>query len=290
MPTIFKDKVICNGVTFNDPLALPSGAQRFAIDEMPGWKNGPSIDYTTNKILGLPGEVLNSEQSPKARYMTVGGYVLAATRAQADALADTLVAAAFPLNKDLRLERYEPVPKFVTARRIGPVEVSSQDIGLGFRFSVDLICQTPYKFGVTPVGPLSAGVAGLSSGGRTYSRRYPLQYTAIISSNATSVTLTNAGTAESAPTIVLTGPLVKGGWRLSNETTDEIISMDVGLAFGDVLTIDFGNELVYLNGSLISPNVTGDFFRIVNGPNVLRLYADYDPSAGFTASAFSAWE
>jgi hypothetical protein len=104
------------------------------------------------------------------------------------------------------------------------------------------------------------------------------------------VVLTNAGTASSAPTVSITGPLVRGGWRLVNDTTGEDLTMDVGLATGDIMEIDFSNELVYVNGFLVSPSIRGDFWRVVPGVNVIKLYADYDPASTFTISTYSAWE
>jgi len=288
MPTIFRDKVTVGTTTFNEVGTMPSGAQVWGIDVLDGWKRGPALEYTVNKISDVDGEILGEVQSAKARYMTVSGYVLASSRATSESLEDVLVNT-FARNTDLVLARYESIPKFVTCRRVGPIEVTNP-MENGWRFTVDLMCPDPFKYSLAPVGPLSAGVAGLSSGGRTYPRTYPLVYTTVVSGSENRVVLTNAGTASSSPTVTITGPLVKGGWRLSNDTTGEDLSMDVGLATGDVLLIDFANELVYVNGFLVGPSVLGDFWRVVPGVNIIKLYADYDPASTFTISVYSAWE
>lgn len=289
MPTIFQDKVVIGGSTFNDLPSYPSGAQKWAIDVLDGWHRGPGLDFVLNKVSDVDGAILGGTQSAKEKYLTVGGYVLAPTRAQAEGLMDVLVGTAFPRNKDLTLIRYESVPKFMKVRRISPVEMTVP-MNNGFRFIVDLLAADPFKYSLAAVGPFSAGVAGLSSGGRVYPRVYPLVYTTVVSGSENRVVLTNAGTVSSPPTVTLTGPLVKGGWRLSNDTTGEDLGMDVALANGDTMLIDFEQELVYVNGFLVSPNILGDFWRVQPGVNVIKLYADYDPASTFTISTFSAWE
>ena len=288
MPTIFRDKVVVGSTTFNDALLRPTGAQYWGIDVLDGWKTSPDLDVTLNKISDVDGEILGDFQSTSARYLTVGGYVLAASRAESDGLED-VIANTFRRNTDLILERHEPVPKFVRCRRIGPIEITSP-MDNGWRFTVDLICPDPFKYSVTPVGPYSSGAAGLSSGGRTYPRTYPLVYATVVSGSENRVVISNAGTANATPTVTITGPLVRGGWRLSNDTTGEDLSMDVGLSVGDTLTIDFSNELVYVNGFLVGPSILGDFWRIVPGTNIIKLYADYDVSTTFTITTNSAWE
>jgi hypothetical protein len=288
MPTIFRDKVVVGDTTFNDSALRPAGAQYWGIDVLDGWKTSPDMEVKLNKISDVDGGILGDFQSISARYVTVSGYVLAGSRAESDALEDVL-ANTFRRNADLILERHEPVPKFIRCRRAGPIEITSP-MDNGWRFTVDLVCPDPFKYSVDLVGPFSSGAAGLSSGGRTYPRTYPLEYTTVVSGSENRVVLVNEGTANAVPMVTINGPLVKGGWRLSNDTTGEDLSMDVGLVLGDVLTIDFANELVYLNGFLIGPNIIGDFWRIAPGTNVIKLYADYDPSTIFTISTNSAWE
>ena len=288
MPTIFRDKVTVNATTFNDAGTKPPDAQHWAIDVLDGWKVTPQLEYSVNKISDVDGEILSEVQSAKAKYLTVSGYVLAATREQSEMLEDLLVNT-FARNTELTLVRHEVVPKFVTCRRVGSIEISNP-MENGWRFTVDLMCPDPFKYSLVPIGPYSAGVAGLSSGGRTYPRTYPLEYDTISSGSENRVVLTNAGTAASSPTVTMTGPLVKGGWRLSNETTGQDLSMDVALAVGDTMLIDFANELVYVNGFLVGPSVVGDFWRVVPGVNIIKLYADYDPASTFTITTYSAWE
>lgn len=288
MPTIFRDKVVVGTTTFNDAALRPAGAQSWGIDVLDGWKTSPDLDVTLNKISDVDGEVMGDFQSIRSRYLTVGGYVLAESRALSDGLEDVL-ANTFRRNADLILERYEPVPKFLRCRRVGPIEITSP-MDNGWRFTLDLVAPDPFKYSVTPVGPFTAGVAGLSSGGRVYPRTYPLEYTTISSGGANLVTLVNAGTASTAPIISITGPLTRGGWRLSNETTGETLLMDIGLSATDTLDIDFALELVRLNGYVTSPTIKGDFWRVVPGVNIIKLYADYDPASSFTITIYSAWE
>lgn len=291
MPTIFRDIVVINNVTFNDSLTLPDipGVIKFGIDVLDGWKRGPDLDAQFTAIGSVDGEIPGEYFSALGRQLMVGGYVFAETRDAAELLEDVLVRDAFPRNVELLMTRFEPTPKIMRLRRNGPVETTW--VGeLGFRFGVDLRAPDPFKYAAFPaVG--TAGVAGQSSGGRSYPRTYPLTYTSITSGADSQVAVLNEGSADSSRTLVtITGPLNRGGWRLVNETTNELIKFDVGLLSTDFLQIDFFDETALLNGSPITATITGDFFKMKPGTNIIKMYGDYDPSAGFTIESYSAWE
>lgn len=291
MATLFRDVVEVNGVSFNDPLDQPlaNGVGEWAADILDGWEDTFDIDAEFIGK-GVADGAVSSEFFPAdARSMIAGGYVTAATRAIADQLWDILVRDVFPRNKALTIIRHGPVPKQMTARVSGKRTVLWTG-PLAFRWGVPLTAEDPFKYSLAPdVG--NAGVAGQSSGGRTYPRKYPLHYSTVFSGVQNSVTLNNTGTGDSQRfTVDITGPLNRGGWRLSNETINEFVRFDVGLLATDVLSIDFQRGVALLNGYPVTASLTGDFFALVPGPNTLKLYGDYDPAAGFTIEAFSAWE
>lgn len=289
MPTIFRDKVTIGSVTFNDTTADPTSAIYFCIDEMEGWRTTPEVEPV---ITPYGGQVDGAVAAPffpvRQKYVMVGGYVLAASRADAEALWDVLVRDAFPRNKPLNLTRYESIPKFLRVRRVGPVEMT-QDMAEGFRFQVSLVAADPFKYGLSSSSG-SAGSAGVSSGGRSYSRTYPLAYATVAGGDDNFVALDNSGTADTPALATLHGPLDKGGWRLVNETTGKEIQFDVGLVEGDELVIDFRQQIATLNGFPITASVTGDFWLVQSGVNVIKLYGNDAPTTGFDIEIFPAWE
>lgn len=291
MPTIFQDKVTVGPVTFNDPLVPPltAGVVSWGLDVLVGWDRTPDLDAQFTAIGSVDGEVFADFFPAQGRQLTCGGWAMGVDRATAQSLADLIVRDAFPRNVDLIISRYEPTPKFIVARRNGPVEITW--VGPNqFRWGAEVRAGNPFKYALVPYVD-SAGVAGQSSGGRSYKRTYPLTYTTISSGESNRIVVTNAGTADSRNfTIAITGPLTKGGWRLVNETTNEILRFDISLASTDTLLIDFDTETALFNGFPVTATITGDFFALKPGVNVLKLYGDYDPAADFTLTAYSAWE
>lgn len=298
MPTILRDKVEVaypNGplVTFNDNPTKPTGSIKWGLDDLSGWDETPELDVSSLAIGGgVDGEILGDRFPARARHFMASGWVMAETRADAENLMDVIMRDAFPRNKDIKLVRYETIPKYLNCRvsakrtveRVGP-----QD----FRWIVPLIAGDPFKYDNDPPAGSSgsAGVAGQSSGGRSYQRTYPLQYTTTTEGeDANSVTLVNRGTAETYASIIVTGPLASGTWRISNETTGEDIKFNIALVAGDVMDIDFRNGIALLNGFPVTATITGDFWKLQPGPNVIKLFGDFDPAAGFTATTESAWE
>lgn len=291
MPTIFKDVVTSDGFTFNDPLIpwLPDGVISSGMDVFLGWDKTPELDAVFTEIGGVDGEIPGEFFSARGRQLMIGGWGHAVDRATAHMMTELLTAQAFPRNQELQLIRYEPVPKMIRVRRNVPIEIAWVSPE-SFRWSTEARASDPFKYSLNAQTE-SAGIAGQSTGGRTYPRTYPLVYHTDNNGAANSVTITNLGTADSSMFVVaITGPLNGGTWRLSNETTDGLLQLDIDLLDTDFLEIDFNTEIVRLNNNPVTATTTGDFFRLQRGPNVLKLRGDYDPAVLMTVTAFSAWE
>ncbi len=290
MPTIFLDKVTVGDLVFNDITQFPAGVvgRGWGIDVLDGWRKTPPLDAPYTDIGLVDGEIPGEFFAAKGKFLNVGGWVHALSPAVADGLWDQIVLA-FRRNEELVLTRYETTPKFMRVRRVTEIE-RVDTAPEAFRWATTVKAGDPFKYALTP-STGSGGVAGQSSGGRTYKRTYPLTYTTIASGESNQVVLNNIGQADSSRLMVsLNGPLNKGGWRLVNETTNETLKFDIGLLSTDVLEIDFHNEVALLNGAPVTVTIVGDFFRLVPGVNVLKVYADFDPAAGFDAVGYSAWE
>jgi hypothetical protein len=296
MATLFRDTVEIGptdgtAVVFNDALQKPAliGVGEWGADILDGWDETFDIEADFEDRSVADGAVSGEFFPAKAKALIVGGYVTAATRTVAQQLWDIIVRDAFPRNQDLTIIRHEPVPKQMIVKVTGKRTI--QWIGpLSFRWGVPVMAEDPFKYALAPDAD-NAGVAGQSTGGRTYPRKYPLKYNTVLSGTANAATITNTGTGDSQRFIVdITGPLARGGWRLTNESTGAFIRFDVALLATDTLTVDFKRGVALLNGYPVTASITGDFFALQPGPNVLKLYGDYDPAAGFTIVAYSAWE
>jgi hypothetical protein len=292
MPTIFRDKVTVapaggSTLTFNDLATQPAGTVTWGLDVLDPWDSTSPMDVTFTPIGNVDGEVPGDFFELRGRMLTVGGYVEAVDRATAEALRDQIYLA-FQRNVDVTLTRYETIPKFVKGRFIG-------DWGMtwvgptAFRWGTKIKSGDPMKYGLAASSG-SAGVAGRSSGGRSYPRTYPLTYTTVTNNAADSVAIINNGTGNTQGIASIHGPLLRGAWHLSNDTTGKDLRVDIDVATTDTLLIDFKNQIVTLNGSLVVANTIGDFWVIKPGVNIIKLYADYDPAAGFTMTAYPAWE
>lgn len=288
MPTIFGDKVVLGSLTFNDLATKPVEAQYWHIDVLDGWSDTPDLTVYSTELGGTTdGDILGDYFPARARHIIVGGYVLAATRADANYLHDLIAREAVPRNTDLTLTRHESIPKYLSYRRSSKIE-TQWSMDNGFRWNTTLVAPDPLKYSLNTI-VVSAGVVGLSSGGRHYPREYPLTYDTVVGSESSTIYINNLGTAASYPVVQVSGPLTAGAWRLSNEGVGEL-QIDVSVGIDDVLTADFGTEQIFFNGYPITATLSGDFWKIQPGVNTIRMYAEYNVDAGLTVNAQSAWE
>jgi hypothetical protein len=289
--TILGDKVTAGATTFNDVGTIPTGAAVWKMDQLDGWDETAELDTPiTPRGGGVDGAVAGDFFAAQARHLLAGGYVMGTSRALAESLVDSLIGDAFPRNVDILLTRYETVPKFLTVRVSGKREIQRARDGMWFRWVVPLVAPDPLKYGVGDIVVGPVGVAGQSTGGVSFPITFPFSFTTVSGGDENTATVVNVGTATSKPFVTIHGPLVRGGWRLSNETTGSDIRFDVGLTSTDVLTIDFKTQTALLNGYPITTTISGDFWGIVRGANTIKLWADFDPAANFTINGKSAWE
>lgn len=290
MATIFRHKVVSNTVTFNEAVNAPAGALQWGVDIMDGWKNTGDPEESAVELGSYrDGQSSSSFWPVRNRFVTIGGYAVAASEAGAEALSDVLVRDAFPRNQLLTVTRYEGIPKFVLAKRSSPVEFDWTAVQNGFRWLTTLSCDDPFKYGTTTF-TASGGVAGSSVTGHTFPVTFPMTFSGT-GNTTTGISLINHGTAYSPHfTATINGTLAKGAWRLSNDTTAKYIGYNVALSTTDLLVIDFRNQIATLNGVLLTSDYIGDFWQLAPGSNTIRLYAEYDVNALASITGYSAWE
>jgi hypothetical protein len=109
------------------------------------------------------------------------------------------------------------------------------------------------------------------SGGVTLPLTFPFSFGA---SSGGSATATNNGTSSTAPTIVFAGPLQNP--RLSNDTTGEVMELNLTLLAGEEVTVDMANRTIIQDTStnrMSAKTSASRFWSLAPGENILRLTA-----------------
>lgn len=289
--TIFRDVVTCGSWRFNDPDALPSGVLELGINILDGWDDTAPVDVQVSSRGNRDGDVPSGHFPLRSRHLTLAGWMLCTTRTAALQAFTLMCREAFPSNADLTLSRVEPdATKQLTVRRAGAIErpTSTNMTGPEFRFVVPLQAFDPLKYAMTPDISATTGVSGASVGGVVVPVLVPAMF-AGASGQGNMITVSNVGSYDTRPLTTITGPL-PAGWRWGNDTTGAQLLLDVDLGTADSLELDHRTESVRLNGYTVAPTLTGDWWTLVPGVNVLRLFGDYSAAATVTVTGRSAWE
>lgn len=300
MSTIERDKVVVShefgGATFNDSVAVAvnwPGAFEVNIDDLKGWRSTTGVTVIRTPRGTGDGDYIADRFPKKSRMIEVEGYITAPTRAQLDDLFDSVVVQAFPNDVDITITRYEPTPKYVVCRLAGEIEdlgylVDAHGVDM-MRWGATLLCADPLKYDAVNTLAGSSGVAGVATGGRSYPRTYPLHYNVSSSGGGNQVSLFNEGTTDAPALLDIWGPLPLG-WRVELSNTGDFISFNTALSTSsDHLIIDTAAKSALLNGSSVNGLLGGTWWKLRPKANVIRLYGNYDPAAGFTVTAKSAW-
>lgn len=108
-------------------------------------------------------------------------------------------------------------------------------------------------------------------------------------------TVSNSGTAQSAPIIVISyaaaATVVAPLYSVRNLNTGQVISFNLSLMPGEILTINPGANTVTSNyrgnlNSTVLPGSSLDTFALVNGDNKLNIFMDIAAAANATAYAY----
>lgn len=289
--TIFKDKITCGTWTFNDPGNLPAGVTQLGINILDGWDDTMPVQALITSRGARDGDVPSSHFPARSRQITLSGWMYCTSRTAARKAWTDMVAHAFPLDTDLTLVRYEPdVVKQVTCRRSGSIELppATNRSGPHFRFLVPLMAFDPLKYSSTVDLNQTTGIAGLSNGGVVAPILLPIVFTAV-AGQQNQIAVNNVGSYTTRPVVTITGPLPIG-WHWDNITTGFTLGLGVNLGASDVLVLDHAAETATLNNVQVSPAIVGAWWAIPPGPNILKLFGNFDPGATVTVTGRSAWE
>lgn len=291
MPTIFRDLVTVGDVVFNDRTDMPPLALEWGIDLMDNWSNTSEIDAVFTAVGSSAGDgAIPADYFPaRQKEIVLSGAVEAANKADREYLEYYLKGTVFPRNQELTITRYEAVPKFVRARVSGQRVILPNVTKTGFRFQIPLTQADPFKYSITTVTD-STGVAGGGTAGFTFPITFPFTFSAYDSGTGDNqVVINNSGTFYAPPVITLTGPLNRG-WFLMNATTGKTLRFDIDIEAGQELVIDHRTETALLDGSTVVAKIVGDFWKLIPGNNIVKLFADFDAAAGFEITTHSVWE
>jgi hypothetical protein len=295
MSTIFRDKVtIDNGVdrfVANDPSDFNPMPYRVKCDLLDGWRNTANLDAVIVPRGISDGATFGQRFPAKERYLLMGGYFVGETREDADNAEDEIVRR-LPLNVDMQMTRHEPTPKTTTVRVYDSIEFSREPFETAFRFVVPLVAGDPNKYGLEPLSG-ETGVSIPAQFGRSYPRTYPLQYSST-SGGVDSFADVYVGGTTTTKKIVSTvsGPLVRGAWRIINRVNGEerSLSFNVGLFAGQSLVIDHKNHEALLNGFPVQIGMEGEWWGMEPGLNRVSLVTgDFNEEARLNIQAYSAW-
>ncbi|OKI22200.1 phage tail domain-containing protein [Streptomyces sp. CB03911] len=222
-----------------------------------------------------------------ARVLTLKGKIVADSLSALDGAVEQLIAAASL--SDTTVTVAETIPKQVTARRTGEVLIDYETDRVA-SYSLLLTAADPRRYSTT----LQSQSAALPSvtGGLTLPITLPVTITATTVSGK--VTLANAGTVATRPTLTVTGPC-SGGFTILATTpagTSTQLTYSDSLAAGDVLVLDSAARTATLNGAVSRRlYLSGTWPEI---PPMSQLVFSwtcpvYNASALLTGTCRSAW-
>lgn len=168
-----------------------------------------------------------------------------------------------------------------TATKIGPINEVAWD------WQIQLKAPDPRRYGDDETALVLSPPTG-ASGGITLPLTVPftLSTTGLSTSGGTAI---NAGTFPTRPVVTLAGPLVDP--QIANLTSGRSLSLNITLASGDTLVLDFDRRTVILNGSAGRSNTltsSAAWWQLNPGGNDLAFTAG--GGAGTATVRFaSAW-
>lgn len=128
----------------------------------------------------------------------------------------------------------------------------------------------------------------LATTGRSYNKAFNYGYG---SGSSGTVVVINAGTFPTRPVVTFSGPVTNP--FIENQTAGTQLDLQITLAIGDVLTVDFDARTILLGGtaSRYSAIRTGSvFWELAPGANSIRFGADVsDPAASASVAWRDAW-
>ncbi|MEW2415284.1 hypothetical protein AB0953_16435 [Streptomyces sp. NPDC046866] len=220
------------------------------------------------------------------RPIALKGKIEAPGLASLDTAMEQLIAAV--ALTDTTLTVYETIPKQATVRRSGATLIQPLTDRIA-EYSLLVTAADPRRYSTTLLSQSTALPS--VTGGLTLPVTLPVAISA--TTVAGSITLTNAGSMATRPTLTITGPVVTPTIvaALPGGSVTQI-AYGATLQVGDVLVIDSAARTVILNGTASRRlYFSGTWPEIPANSSVTYSWSSpvYDPSALLTGTCRSAW-
>lgn len=253
------------------------------VTEVTGWGASASTTSATERS-GADG-AWQTQGYRASKTIGISGVLIAPSAAAAVLALDRLYAAVSL--DDFRVVFDEHgLQRYVVARRSGEIDIAQ--ILNRVTFSVSLIMGDPFKYSelehfasanmLEITGGLSVPSAGLTA---------PLSVPAVVTLNE--ILAVNAGNHRSHTRIMLYGPASNP--LIINETTGEMLKINLIVSGGSVLEIDSLKKSVKYNGTDRTSYASGDWITLATGVNTVRYQADtYQASSHMDIYWRDRWE
>jgi hypothetical protein len=238
---------LVTGITVNGlDLSVTYGV---VVSDVQGWAGLTELNFPTLAIPGVPGETIIGPPVERPRRVSLKGWIIGTSAADARAKLDALHLALVPgLSVQLSTQDYST--RALTARVVDVGINGSGPVFLQRKIPVnlDFICHDPYWYDTAAQNIAAATAMPLGS-----APNYPV------------ITLTASGAVAS----------VTLNYRKNDNSLISSLSIGTALVSTDVLVVDNLNKTIKKNGvSVIGTITSGDFF--IADPN-LHVQAGVGP-------------
>lgn len=270
-------------VTFGAPHVDDEGVE-WVLESLEGWESPELRESLTERPAdhgAYAGAFLYG-----TRPITVNGWALAASAAQARDARDRLARASTLLDTEGELLVDETPAKIARVRRSGRLLV--EPVGTSaLKIAVGLVARDPRQYEADE-RELSTSLPPIGTAGRAYPRTFPHGYGTAGVGGA--ISAPNLGTFPTRPLLEIAGPV--SGPVVELVETGEALRFDLDVTAGEVLTVDTDTRAVTLNGAGRRHTLAAgsSWWQLEPGGNTVRFRAAaYDAAARLTVRYRSAW-
>jgi hypothetical protein len=268
---------------------LDLSGRPYAVENVEGLVGLPEIDDSDLPLVGQSGMV-KGRDFYRGRTVTITVDVYADDDASYSAAMAALTNAfGYSMSTEAALTFTIPgVAQGQPATWLGRCRKASQALPTGQigthsgQFVAELFGTDPLKYGASSHSVSLSIVVG--SGGFTWPLTWPLIW--VGAGGGSGVVISNAGNAPAAPVVRLLGPLVNPD--VTNQNTGQVVSLNLTVALGDFLDLDFAAHSALLNGTVnrYPSLIRAEWWTLAPGNTTVVLTAD----SGSTGTATITWK
>lgn len=269
-------------ITFGE--SDPETGENWIVYDLEGWQNTGTTGQTTQRS-AANGGWRNRAYRPSKGY-TLTGSVFTDQPNAPDAL-DRLLDN-IPLDQLAPLAVYgvhASGDRQVFVRQEG--DVSTKIISdYEASFSIGLVAPDPLKYGTEQ--HVTATNLPSTTGGLTVPFKVPFAINSVTVSGVAQPF--NAGNEPVSPRAIIYGPVANP--RLTNQLTGEVLQVNLTLATGEYLDLDFARHTAHLNGTASRRGyVSGPWFSLTPGLNLIDFNSSvYSATASVQVIWFDGWK